>query len=100
MTDTLENHKGTVSISGSKITNLCFADNIDGLASKEEEFENLVKILETTSTAYGMEISSERTKITANKADGFIKNIKVQAEPGNAKEKKERKFLGQTMLLC
>ena len=30
MTDTLEDHEGTVSIGGRTITNLCFADDIDG----------------------------------------------------------------------
>ena len=37
MTDTLEYHKGTVSIVGRTITNLCFADDINGLAREEEE---------------------------------------------------------------
>ena len=32
MTDALEDHEGTVSIGGRTITNLRFADNIDGLA--------------------------------------------------------------------
>ena len=39
-----------------------FADDIDGLAGKEEEIENLVKTVETTSTAYGMKIISETQK--------------------------------------
>ena len=29
MTDTIEDHEGTVSIGGRTITNLCFADDID-----------------------------------------------------------------------
>lgn len=33
----LEDHKGTVSIGGKTIANLCFADEIEGLAGKEEE---------------------------------------------------------------
>ena len=37
MTDALEDHEGTVSIGGRTITNLCFADDIDGLAEEEEE---------------------------------------------------------------
>ena len=37
MTDALENHKGTVSTGDRTITNLCFADDIDGLAREEEE---------------------------------------------------------------
>ena len=60
------------------ITNLRFADNIDGLAGKEEELENLVKKVETASTAYGMEISPEKTKIMSNNANGLTKTIKVK----------------------
>ena len=37
MTDAIEDHQGTVSIGGRTITNLRFADDIDGLAGKEEE---------------------------------------------------------------
>ena len=36
MADTLEDHGGTVSIGGRTITNLRFADNIDGLAGQEQ----------------------------------------------------------------
>ena len=52
MTDALEEHEGTVSIGGRTITNLRFADNIDGLAGEEEEltklFERLDKALQPT----------------------------------------------------
>ena len=40
MTDTLEDHEGTVSIRGRIVTNLRFADDIDGLADEEEELAN------------------------------------------------------------
>ena len=40
MTDALNGHVGTVSIGGRTITNLRFADDIDGLAGEEEELEN------------------------------------------------------------
>ena len=39
MTDALEDHEGTVSIGGRTITNLRFADDIDGLVGQEEELE-------------------------------------------------------------
>ena len=39
MTDALEDHEGTVSIGGRAITNLRFADDIDGVAREEEELE-------------------------------------------------------------
>ena len=42
ITDTLENHEGTVSIRGRAITNLRFADDIDGSAGEEEELAKLV----------------------------------------------------------
>ena len=61
MTDALEGHEGTVSIGVRTITNLRFADDIDGLAGEEEELAKLVECLDKASTAYGMEISAEKT---------------------------------------
>ena len=46
MTEALEDHKGTVNIEGRTITNLSFANNIDGLARKEEELASLVNCRE------------------------------------------------------
>ena len=40
MTDALEEHEGTDSIGVRTITNLRFADDIDGLAGAEEELAN------------------------------------------------------------
>ena len=40
MTDASEDHEGSVSIGGRTIANLCFADDIDGLAGEEEELAN------------------------------------------------------------
>ena len=39
MTDALEDHEGTVSIGGRTITNLCLADDIDGLAGEEKNWQ-------------------------------------------------------------
>ena len=66
MTDTLEDHEGAASIGGRTITNLRFADDIDGFAGEEEELAKLVQRLDKTSTAYGMEISAEKTKLMTN----------------------------------
>ena len=66
MTDTLEDHEGTVSIEGRTTINLHFADDIDGLAGEEEELANLAEHLEKACTAYGMEISAEKTKLMTN----------------------------------
>ena len=50
MTDFLEDHEGTVSIGGRAITNLRFADDINGLAG-EEELVQLVERLNKAATA-------------------------------------------------
>ena len=63
MTEALEDHDGTVRIGGRTITNLRFTDDIDGLAGEEEEMANLLEHLDKASTAYGMEISAEKTKL-------------------------------------
>ena len=79
MTDALEDHEGTVSIGGRTITNLRFADDIDGLAG-EEELANLVEHLDKASTAYGMEISAEKTKLMTNNTSGINTDIKVNGQ--------------------
>ena len=60
LTDALEDHEGTVSFRGRIITNLRFADDIDGLAS----------------TTYGMEISAEKTKLMKNTISSIKKKKK------------------------
>ena len=71
MTDALEDHEGTVSIGGRTITNLRFADDIDGFAGEEEELANL---------AFGMEISAEKTKLMTNNTSGINTEIKVNGQ--------------------
>ena len=62
MTNASEDHEGTVKIGGRTITNLRFADDIDGLAGEKEELANLFERLDKASTASGMEISAGKTK--------------------------------------
>ena len=71
MADALEGHEGTVSIGGRAITNLRFADDIDGLAEEEGELANLVERLDKAPTAYGMEISAEKTRLMTNNTSGI-----------------------------
>ena len=79
MTDALEDHDGTVSIGGRTITNLRFADDVDGLAG-EEELAKLFECLDQASTAYGMEISAEKTKLMTNNTSGINAEIKVNGQ--------------------
>ena len=80
MKDALEDHEGTVSTEGRTITNLHFADDIDGLAAEEEELAKLVKCLNKASTAYGMEISAKKTELMTNNTNGINTEIKVNGQ--------------------
>ena len=80
MTDALEDHEGAVSIGGRTITNLRFADDIDGLAGEEEELSKLVECLDRASTAYGMGINAEKTKQMTNNTSGINTEIKVNGQ--------------------
>ena len=60
MADTLEDHEGTVSIGGRTNTNLRFADDIDEV-----------------STAYGMQISAEKTQMMTNYTHGISTDITI-----------------------
>ena len=57
-----------------------FADDIDGLAGEEEELANLVERLEKASTAHGMEIGAEKTKLMTNNTSGINTEIKVNGQ--------------------
>ena len=79
MTDALDDHEGTVIIGGRTITNFRFADHINGLARKEE-LAKLLERLEKAYTAYGMEISAEKTKLMTNDTSGINTEIKVNGQ--------------------
>ena len=80
MTDTLEDHEGTVSVGGRIITSLHFADDVYGLAGEEEELANFVERLDKASTAYGMEISAKKTKLMTNNSGGINTDITVNGQ--------------------
>ena len=67
----------TFSIGGRTITNLRFADDIDGLAREQEELANLAEHLDKASTAYGKEISAEKTEVMTNNTSGINTEIKL-----------------------
>ena len=80
MTDVLEDHEGTVSIGSRAITSFHFADDIDGLAGEEEELAKLVERLDKASTAYGMEVSTEKTNLMTNNTSGIKTKIKINGQ--------------------
>ena len=92
MTDALEDHNGTVSIGGRVITNLRFADDIDGLAGSEKELASLVNHLDKTSNRYGMEISGEKTKLMTNSPKPIT--TKITANGTQLETVSQFKYLG------
>ena len=77
MTDAIEDHEGTVNIEGRTITNLRFADDMEGLAGEEEEPAKLVECLDKASTAYG---SAEKAKLVTKNTSGINTEIKVNGQ--------------------
>ena len=85
LTDALNDHEGTVSISGRNITNVlrnfykAFCRR-HRRAGREDELADLVERIDKTSTAFGMQINAERTKLMTNNTNGFITDIRVNGE--------------------
>ena len=77
MADAREDHEGTVSIGGRTITNLRFADDVDGLAGQEQELVKLVNHPEDDSPAYVMQISAEKTQLMTNNTNGISTDITI-----------------------
>ena len=67
--------KALSALKAEPITNLRFADDIDGLAGEEEELAKFVERLDKALKAYGMEISAEKAKLMTS-----IKEIKVNGQ--------------------
>ena len=61
------------------MTDLRFANDIDG-SSGEEEPVKLVERRDKASTAYGMEVSAEKTKLMTNNTSGINTEMKVNRQ--------------------
>ena len=77
MADALQDHEGTVSIGGRTITNIPFADGIDGQAGQEQELVRLVNHIDEASIAYGMQIGAEKTQLMTNNTNGINTDITI-----------------------
>ena len=78
MTDTLITKEQSV-VGGRTITNLRFANDIDGLAGKEEELASLVDRLDKTS-AVGINVSTEKTNLMTSNTNGISFHIRINGE--------------------
>ena len=66
MPETLHDYTTTISISGIPICNLCFADDIDLIVGSNSELQELTNKFIVTASAYGMEISTVKSKVMVN----------------------------------
>ena len=94
MRETLHDFTPTVSIGGRPLCNLRFADDIDLIAGSNSELQDLTDRLTSRSTAHGMEVSSEKSKILVN-AENKKANIIMNGE--HLEEVDTFKYLGATI---
>ena len=70
MTDALEDHESTVSTGDRTVTNLRFADDIDGQGG-EKELAKFVELFDNAFAANAIEISAKKTKLMTNNTSGL-----------------------------
>ena len=83
-------------ISGRKISNLSFADDIDLIAGSNTELQDLTNRLVESSKAHGMEISQEKSKTMVNSKNND-KCAKIYMGGILLKDVKIFKYLGATL---
>ncbi|GFR65860.1 endonuclease-reverse transcriptase [Elysia marginata] len=82
MQDTLHQHSPTISIGGGPICNLRFADDIDDLiAGSQSELQVLTDRLVASFEAFGMEVSSEKSKVVVSSERVNDVSITMDDEP-------------------
>ena len=75
MAEALESQKGLASVGGRNITDLRFADDIDGLAGVDDELRNLVKCFDQKGRLAGnMEIIA-KSKTNDKYKRGFLSGV-------------------------
>ena len=95
MQETLADHVTTVSIGGRPLCNLRFADDIDLMGGSNAELQDLTDKLVDRAGAYGMEVSTEKSKIMVNSPTEEIGNIRMN--DCQLEEVETFKYLGATL---
>ena len=85
----------SVSIGGRSLCHLRFADDIDLLGNIKEELQQVTQRLEETAAEYGMEISSNKSKILVNSIKSRSPT-KIQMNGQTVEEVGQIKHLGST----
>ena len=95
MQETLHNHTTTITIGGRPLCNLRFADDIDLMAGSNTELQDLTDKLSARAGAYGMEISTAKSKTMVNSTKNINANITMDGE--QLEEVDSFKYLGATL---
>ena len=95
MQETLHNYTTTISIGDKPICNLCFADNINLMTGSNSELQELTNKLVATASAYGMEISTVKSKVMVNSTNNASVSIIMDGE--KLEEVSSLKYLGATL---
>ena len=95
MRETLHDFQSTISIGGRVVSNLRFADDIDLMAGSNPELQDLTNRLTDRAGAYGMEVSTEKSKVLVNSTTGSTAHISMNGE--QLEEVGSFKYLGATL---
>ena len=80
MQETLHDHHISISIDGRPICNLRFADDSDLIGGPNSELQDLTNRPADRATSYGMEISTETSKILTNSTNNIGANISMNGK--------------------
>ena len=95
MREALQDFHSTISIGGRPISNLRFVDDIDLMGGSNEELQDLTTRLTNRASAYGMEVSTEKSKVMVNTLDDTTAQIYMNGE--KLEEVSSFKYLGATL---
>uniref|UniRef100_A0A3Q0RSH2 Reverse transcriptase domain-containing protein n=1 Tax=Amphilophus citrinellus TaxID=61819 RepID=A0A3Q0RSH2_AMPCI len=95
MREALEGHHTSISIGGRPLCNLRFADDIDLMGGSNQELQMLTDKMVDRAEAYGMEVSSDKSKVTVNSNDNNSVNIAMYGK--QPEEAEGFKYFGSTI---
>ena len=85
MEEALEGHEGGMRCAGRRINDLRFADDIELLEENEESLRKVTRRLDVTSKRYGMEVSTEKSKVMVVGKGQDAENLEVKVMIDGAK---------------
>ena len=80
MQETICDHHTSISIGGRPTCNLQFADDIDLMGGSNGELQDLTNRLVDRTTAYGMEVSTEKSKIMSNSTNNISADFSTNGQ--------------------